>query len=102
MKTQSVGMFLLVFSCVCSVKADWLVKTYRDGSSINGLADADRIISAGAVVGTAYMAQGDMVGFSTGEGTGHFGVNNKVPGIPNNTATDNYAVQSMGIIMVPV
>jgi len=43
-----------------------------------------------------------MVGFSTGEGTGHFTINNPVPGIPNNQATDNYAVQGTGSLYIPV
>jgi murein DD-endopeptidase MepM/ murein hydrolase activator NlpD len=78
----------------------WLIKTYRNGSPVNGLADADALISGGFVISTATMAVGDMVGFSTGEGSGHFAVNNSVPGIPNNTATDNYAVQGTGFLII--
>jgi hypothetical protein len=78
-----------------------LVKTYRNGNAINGLADADAVIASGAVIAITNMALADMLGFNSGEGTGHFSVNNPVPGIPNNVATDNYAVQSTGYIIVP-
>jgi Concanavalin A-like lectin/glucanases superfamily len=67
----------------------WLIKTYWNGSPVNGLADADTLINGGFVIAVTNMAESDMVGFSTGEGTGHFSVNKPVPGIPNNVATDS-------------
>jgi murein DD-endopeptidase MepM/ murein hydrolase activator NlpD len=72
---------------------DWLVKTYLNGSQVRTLADADALVRAGFVVGTATIAEADMVGFNSGEGTGHYSANHPVPGIPNTTATDNYVVQ---------
>jgi len=78
----------------------WTIKTYRNGSPVNGLADADALISGGFLIASTNMAEGDMVGFSTGEGTGHFSINNPVPGIPNTQATDNYAVQGTGFVVV--
>jgi pimeloyl-ACP methyl ester carboxylesterase len=79
----------------------WTVRTYRNGSPVNGLADADALISGGFLIAETNMAEGDMVGFSTGEGTGHFSINNPVPGISNTQATDNYAVQGTGFLDVP-
>jgi formylglycine-generating enzyme required for sulfatase activity/pimeloyl-ACP methyl ester carboxylesterase len=93
---------VIVAMLICgNAHADWLIKTYRNGSPVTGLSDADNLISSGYVIAIADMAEGDMVGFDAGEGTGHFQTNNPVPGITNNAPTDNYAVQGTGWLNIP-
>ncbi len=97
--TNSVAASLNIYAAILG--QGWLIKTYWNGSSVNGLADADALINGGFIIASTNMAQGDMLGFNSGEGTGHFSVNNPVPGIPNDHATDNYAVQGTGYLVVP-
>ena len=97
--TNSVAASLNIYAAILG--QGWLVKTYRNGSSVNGLADADALISGDSLIASTNMAQGDMLGFNSGEGTGHFSINNPVPSIPNNIATDNYAVQGTGYLVIP-
>jgi hypothetical protein len=100
MKTTIV--ILALFITMSRAHADWLIKTYQTSSNaVQNLADADFLITNGFVIATTNMQLADMVGFNTGEGTGHFSVDNPVPGIPNTQATDFYAVQGTGYLVVP-
>jgi pimeloyl-ACP methyl ester carboxylesterase len=101
MKPQKLVIILSLVAFSFSARADWLVRTYRDGSAVNGLADADRLITNTAPIATGTIPQTDLLGFNSGEGTGHFSLNYPVPGIPQSQATDNYAVQVTGLLLVP-
>jgi GH25 family lysozyme M1 (1,4-beta-N-acetylmuramidase) len=81
-------------------QASWLVKTYRDGSPVNGLADADRLITSTQPIAEGTIQYTDMLGFKTGEGTGHFSLNYPVPGVSQAQSTDNYAVEATGSLVV--
>jgi hypothetical protein len=94
-------LVLLVMTSAQSVRADWLIKTYRNGNAVNNLSDADRLITNTLPIATGVIQEADLLGFSTGEGTGHFSINAPVPGITQAQATDNYAVQGTGFLVVP-
>ena len=96
-------ILIALLGTILTAHGDWLVKTFSSPSrNVENLAVADEVIAAGGPIGTANIALADLVGFSTGESTGHFDVNHPVPGVPNTAATDNYAVKATGYLMVPV
>ena len=97
--TNSVAASLIIYAN--SLAQGWTIKTYRDGSSVNGLADADRLITNTLPIATDVIQEADLLGFNSGEGTGHFSINAPVPGITQAQATDNYAVQGTGFLVVP-
>src|SRR5438105_1532183 len=101
--SMGLGMpLILFFFTTLPVNGDWLIRTYRSGTPVNGLSDADALIAGNFLIAATNIGLGDTLGFSTGEGIGHFTINNPVPGIPTDHATDNYAVQGTGFLSVPV
>jgi hypothetical protein len=100
-RAKSLIVFLLLAALSFSARADWLVQTYRDGSSVTALADADRLIASTTPIATGTIPYTDLLGYSTGEGTGHFLLNYPVPGLPQNQPTDDYAVEVTGTLNVP-
>jgi hypothetical protein len=68
---------------------------------VRSLADADALVEHTSPVATGRIDLGDLLGFNTGEGSGHFLVDNPVPGITQAMHTDNYAVQATGYLVVP-
>lgn len=101
-KPEKLIIILLFAALSFSARADWLVQTYRDGSSVTALADADRLIANTTPIATGTIPYTDLLGYSTGEGTGHFSLNYPVPGFPQSQETDDYAVEVTGTLNVPV
>jgi hypothetical protein len=100
-KPEKLIIVLLFAALSFSARADWLVQTYRDGSSVTAFADADRLIANTTPIATGTIPYTDLLGYSTGEGTGHFSLNYPVPGLPQNQPTDDYAVEVTGTLNVP-
>lgn len=84
---------LLLAAFSFQAQADWFIKTFRNGSPVATLAQADTLIANTSPIATGTVQLADLLGYSTGEGTGHFLMNFPVPGIPQNQPTDDYAVQ---------
>ncbi len=101
MKREKLIAILLFAAISFSARADWLVKTYSDGSSVVALADADRLTASTMPIATGTIPYTDLLGYSTGEGTGHYSLNYPVPGLPQNQPTDDYAVEVTGTMNVP-
>jgi len=84
-----------------TARGDWLIQTYQNGSPITDLSDADNLIASTAPIASGIIDASDMLGFNSGEGTGHFSLNYPVPGITQAHATDNYAVVGTATLTVP-
>jgi hypothetical protein len=92
---------LVLLLSASTARAVWLIDTYMNGSSITSLSTADSLIASTSPIASGNIDLGDFLGFNSGEGTGHFSINNPVAGITQASATDNYAVQGTGLLVVP-
>ena len=92
---------LLFQISVLDARADWQVATFRTGAPVPNLARADALIAGSQPIAVGTVSLADFVGFNSREGTGHFDVNNPVPGISSTRATDNYAVRAVGVLLAP-
>src|SRR5205814_477466 len=80
-------------------KDGWVVKTYRSGTLVNNLRDADALIQNTSATALGILPSADMVG-DPSAGPGRFSINHPVLGIPQNGRSDNFAVQALGMINV--